>query len=151
MVLAEVNIHWKKVNHTDRWEDRVALGEWMLILLLFFDMISFPLCGYWCSRGRNLWLQKMLGLMGESHWSLTSCNHQLNSWQSWPGGKNWCGIMTQLILLQNCPNQPSQFKHHICVTVSCSEAINEIGFNFSWCIITVDICLIENITELNYF
>ena len=24
MGLAEVNIHWPKVNHTDRWEDRIA-------------------------------------------------------------------------------------------------------------------------------
>ena len=28
MGLSEVNIYWPKINHTNRWEDRVAIGKW---------------------------------------------------------------------------------------------------------------------------
>ena len=88
-------------------------------------------------------------LMGEPHWSLTSCNHQLTSWQSWPEGKNWCGIMTQLILLQNCPNQPCY--EHLCVAVSCSEVINEIGFNFHTTSSALTSVQFKMSTQFNHF
>ena len=63
--------------------------------------------------------------------------------------------MTQLILLQNCPNQPlakyQKHQPHICVSISCSEVIDEIGFNFSFLIIRVDISSIKNVNTVGDF